>query len=158
MKFTNMVEDVLKTKTPEKRVMCEAMRTLVLLMSPMAPHITAEIWEMMAKQGPRIDTMASGSSESSCIYDQRWPQYDPLIADRRLEDNVQLVVQIDGKVRAKVPVHFELLEGKDTSAIVDFVVEQTPSLKQRVFSGSTSLIDRVIFVPPKLLNITLKKK
>jgi leucyl-tRNA synthetase len=102
---------------------------LVQLVSPFAPHIAEELWERL------------GHTKS--IFDSGWPTYDPaLIA----EEEIELVVQVNGKVRGKVRVPRDVaqdaaLEGALREPSVAKFVPGTPK--------------KVIFVPGRLLNIVV---
>ena len=60
----------------------QAIERLLLLMAPLAPHITEELWDRI------------GHSES--IHDQTLPEWDPELA---AEDEITLVVQVNGRLR-----------------------------------------------------------
>lgn len=62
----------------------EAARTIVKLIAPFAPHLAEELWETMG--------------QPYSVFSQAWPEYDPGIAT---SDTVEIVVQINGKVRAR---------------------------------------------------------
>ena len=66
-------------------VMQESLRALTLLLSPFAPHLTEELWQMLGQDGPVLDV--------------RWPTSDPTLAR---EDAVQIVIQINGKLRDRM--------------------------------------------------------
>ncbi|MHB8680536.1 MAG: leucine--tRNA ligase [Acidimicrobiales bacterium] len=68
--------------------------TLLLLLAPMAPHVTAEAWERRHGQGARLHA-------------QSWPTFDPALAK---EDTVTLVIQVNGKVRDRVEVDADIAE------------------------------------------------
>ena len=68
-------------------VMQEALQGLSLLLSPFAPHLSEELWQMLGREGPVLDV--------------RWPVCDP---DLAREDSVQIVVQINGKLRDRLRV------------------------------------------------------
>src|SRR3954451_20262476 len=79
MEFTNLLYKQGKTDF--------AIDSVLLLMAPMAPHITAELWE---RRHPEQH-----------IHEQEWPQADPLMA---AEETVTMIVQVNGKVRDKINV------------------------------------------------------
>ena len=68
-------------------VMQAALQGLSLLLSPFAPHLSEELWQMLGREGPVLDV--------------RWPDCDP---DLAREDSVQIVVQINGKLRDRLRV------------------------------------------------------
>src|SRR5437867_5706769 len=65
----------------------EGVATLILLLAPFAPHITEELWRRRGGVGS--------------IHQQRWPEYDEAVAAPR---EVTIVVQVDGKVRDRIPM------------------------------------------------------
>jgi leucyl-tRNA synthetase len=74
--------------------LAEAIDTLLLLMAPMTPHITAELWER--RRGGRIHA-------------ERWPEAD---AAKLTVDTVTLVVQVNGKVRDRLEVAADIDESE----------------------------------------------
>ena len=64
--------------------------TLLLMLSPVAPHLCEELWEI------------SGGKKR--IYQQEWPKYDEA---KTVEDEIEIAVQINGKVKATVKVALE---------------------------------------------------
>jgi leucyl-tRNA synthetase len=104
---------------------------LVLMLSPMAPHVAEELWEMLG--------------HSDGIYSQKWPPYS---AELAREEQIEIPVQINGKVRTRITVEAGLSE---------------PELKQRAMSDphGASLIAgkqivKVVVVPNKLVNIVVR--
>jgi leucyl-tRNA synthetase len=66
-------------------VLCEAVNALVIMLSPFAPHMAEELWQLLGHQG--------GLAQAS------WPTFDPEVAKA---EEVVVPVQINGKVRARV--------------------------------------------------------
>jgi leucyl-tRNA synthetase len=114
--------------TPEDCAFSEAVESLVLMLSPFAPHIAEEIWERIGKAG------------SVCLAD--WPSWDEGIA-REVE--VTVVVQINGKVRDRLLVGAGT--GDDRLKELALASERVQSLLQ----GKS--VRNVIVVPDKLVNI-----
>ncbi len=109
----------------------ETARNLLLMLAPFAPHITEELWSRL---------FATGS-----IHQQHWPQYDE---QALAQDSVEIVLQINGKVRGKV----SLAPGLDRAALQEAMLA-TPRA-QELTAGKT--IVKVIAVPQKLVNIVVK--
>ena len=111
-------------------VVAEVMRKLVLLLEPFAPHLADELWERLGEQGPVID--------------QPWPAYR---ADLAHEDEVEIPVQVNGKMRGKIKVS----KGSAQDALE--AAARADENVARHLDGKT--VRKVIVVPDKLLNIVV---
>ena len=109
----------------------ETVEALLRLLAPFAPHIAEEIWQQLERSGS--------------IHQQAWPKWD---AEAIKTDSVEIVVQINGKVRDKLTVPSEL-----SSAELEKVALQQEKVQQLV-AGKT--VVKVIAVPNKLVNIVVK--
>ena len=118
-------------KTVHPGLVRELSFTLVKMLAPFAPHITEELWSRMEGKGS--------------VHDARWPKFDRAAI---VEDEVEIVLQINGKVRDKltVPADIELQEMEKLALAQPKVVELT--------AGKT--VVKVICVPKKLVNIVVK--
>jgi leucyl-tRNA synthetase len=105
--------------------------TLLLLLAPMAPHITAELWERRHGPGARAHA-------------QRWPEADP---DLLTEELVTLVVQVNGKLRDKVEVAVSATEDEVVAAAL-----RSPKVIAQLDGRRPA---RVIARPPQLVNIVV---
>ncbi len=105
-----------------------AVETIVLLMSPFAPHVAEELWA------------ALGHPPS--IFRAGWPTVDPQALVR---EEIEIVLQINGKVRD----HLTVPAGLDSKAIEALAME-SPTIRRHL-EGKT--IRKVIVVPGKLINI-----
>ena len=108
----------------------ETASALVRMLAPFAPHITAELWA----------ELFGGN-----VHAQTWPQYD---AAALVQDEVEIVLQINGKVRDRVKV----ATGLDRAALEQLAAE-LPRAKE-LTAGKT--IVKVVCVPSKLVNIVVK--
>jgi leucyl-tRNA synthetase len=111
-----------------RRLMREAIETTVVLLSPFVPHFAEELWE------------ALGNKES--VIQRAWPDYDP---EAVLEDEVLIVVQVNGKVRDRITVPASY--GEEEIKAWALKSERI----QKLTEGKA--IKRVILVPQKLVNI-----
>jgi len=111
---------------------------LVVLIAPFAPHIAEELWQHLGHDEPLFRTQtADGNPEL-------WPAYDP---DRVTADTIEFVVQVNGKLRARM----ELPRGIDEeSATAAALADENV---QRQMNGNE--IRKVIFVPDRLLNLVV---
>ena len=118
-------------KTVHPGLVRELSFTLVKMLAPFAPHITEELWSCMEGKGS--------------VHDARWPKFDRAAI---VEDEVEIVLQINGKVRDNltVPADIELQEMEKLALAQPKVVELT--------AGKT--VVKVICVPKKLVNIVVK--
>lgn len=111
-----------------------AMRTFLVLLNPFAPHISSELWETLAEFG----------ESSGDVTQQAWPTYD----ERWLvEDEVEIVIQINGKVRDRVKMPIMATEEE-----LKGVALSNAKVQDRI-AGKT--VRNVIVVPKKLVNIVV---
>ena len=113
-----------------KDVLRFSLRQVVLLISPFAPHFAEELWR---------ETGGEGS-----IIEQEWPEWDDEIAK---EEEIELVVQVNGKVRAKLKIP----AGLDDDSIKEKVFTET---KVQEYIKDKPL-KKVIVVKGRLVNIVL---
>ena len=106
-------------------------QTLLLLLSPFAPHIVEELWERFELEG-----MACTSS---------WPAYDE---SKTIASEVTIAVQVGGKLKATVTVPMN----SDQEAVLE-VVKAEPKIA-KLMEGKNLV--KVIHVPNKLMNLILK--
>lgn len=128
MELVNGIQD-LGTKA-ENGTVAQAIETMLLLLAPFAPHITEELWHLIGHQ--------------SSIHLQAWPAYDPAAL---VLDEVEIAVQINGKMRAKLKV-----AAKAEAAEVEQMVLSHPRVQPHL-DGKT--VRKVIVVPGKLVNIVV---
>ena len=135
MELTNAISSYREEVGVEERnraVLSEAVRSLVVLLAPFAPHICEELWHQL------------GSTES--VHLVRWPDFDP---EAIATDEVTLVVQVDGRVRDRVSVPVGT-EEDELRRIVLARERLRPFLRDRV-------IERFVVVPDKLVNIVVRQ-
>jgi len=124
--------DRYKVDGPSKqKLLNEALKTVVLLLSPIVPHVCEELWQMM------------GGKEKSVIHIP-WPSYDEAILET---ETVELVVQINGKLRGKFRVPSDIEE----EALKQLITADGKI--QQYVAGQT--IKKYIVVPKKLVNIVI---
>lgn len=105
--------------------------TLLLLLNPVAPHITEEMWELSGFCGR--------------IYQQPWPQYEEA---KTIESTLDLPVQINGKVKGNICVSLDESQESAVKKAFDHTALQP------LFEGKT--IVKTIYVPGKILNFVVK--
>ncbi len=113
----------------------EAIRTLLILLSPFAPHLSEELWW-------RLSTRFAGFDGLAC--QQPWPEWnDQLLAD----EEVEIVIQVNGKLRDKVTVKRDLQkEELERVALASARVREVARDKP---------VRKVIIIPNKLVNVVI---
>jgi leucyl-tRNA synthetase len=131
MEYTNFLGKVKEAGTASKEVWDGAVRALLLLLAPSAPHLAEELWQRLGYE--------------FSIHNQSWPTWDENLVAR---DEFILVVQVNGRIRDKltVPVMVSEEEAKKLAAVQDKV---KPHLEGKQ-------VVKVIYVPGKLVNIVVK--
>jgi len=112
-----------------------AMRAFLGLLNPFAPHTTSELWERLN---------AKFSDARGGITEQRWPTYDEQLL---VEDETEVVIQINGKVRDRIKMPILATQEELKSAALS-----NPKIQDRI-AGKT--VRNVIVVPKKLVNIVV---
>jgi leucyl-tRNA synthetase len=137
MEFNNYLIRARETCVCDTPAWQEAVDSLVLLLAPITPHITEELWQ---RRHPNAAFVAADS-----VHVQPWPAWDPELART---DSITLVVQINGKVRERLEVPAEIGEDAARAAALG-----SPTV-QRWLEGKT--VQKVIFAGGKLINIVLR--
>ncbi len=112
-----------------------AMRTFLILLNPFAPHITSELWQRLGAE--------FGDSRGD-INRQSWPVYDERLL---IEDEVEIVIQINGKLRDRTRVPIAATEEE-----LKAVALGNPKVQNRIAGRA---IRNVIVVPKRLVNIVV---
>ncbi|MBU0469473.1 MAG: leucine--tRNA ligase [Candidatus Omnitrophica bacterium] len=109
----------------------EVGKKLVLLLSPFAPHLCEELWQRLGNQ-------------EKTIMEAKWPEYDETAL---VQDNIQIIVQINGKLRGKFDVAADSTEDQ-----LKEIVLADDKVKQWV---ADKPIKKFIYVKGKLVNIVV---
>jgi leucyl-tRNA synthetase len=112
-------------------VWTEALDALLSLLAPLAPHVTAELWERRHSGEPSVHL-------------QSWPTPDPELVR---QEKVTMVVQVNGKVRDRIDVDAGISEA-DAEAAALASAKVSEALK-----GATP--KRVVSRPPRLVNVVV---
>ncbi len=124
-----MMECLNHVRSGDRAVHRDEVLPLVQLVAAYAPHFAEECWELLGHTGS--------------VFDAGWPTFDPALL---VDDEVELVVQVNGKVRGKLRVAVDVTqEDAMAAAMADAGVA-------RFVVGE---IKKVIFVPKRLLNIVV---
>ncbi len=130
MEFTNALQKAKQTSLYGTEAWDEAIETLLLLLAPCCPHIAEELW---ARTGRPYS-----------IHLQPWPEYNP---DLAAEEVITLVVQVNGRVRARLEVPADITEEAAREAALS-----DPNV-QRHIAGKE--VRKVIYVPGRLVNVVV---
>jgi leucyl-tRNA synthetase len=111
-------------------VVRETAEAVILLLAPIVPHVTEELWALLGR--------------TKNLADVAWPVFDPAVAS---EEEITIVIQINGKVRSRITVPADE-EGEQIKAL---------ALSDERIAGLTAgrQVVRVVYVPKKLVNIVV---
>ena len=133
--LTNAIYDWTSKKSDyneeDKNVFSFAVLSLMKLMSPVAVHLTEEVWSQLGAK--------------TSIHEENWSEYDENLAKT---SSITLVVQINGKVRDKIDVSEDLSQDEMKAIALE-------SQKTKEFIAGKEIV-KVIVVPKKLVNIVVK--
>jgi leucyl-tRNA synthetase len=132
MELSNSLLKALEEKTASRLRCEETFDTLVQLLHPLAPHITEELWERR------------GYTES--LLETTWPEFDEAKLRRA---RVELVVQVDGKLRDRVEVDADADEKQ-----VRAVVLASPKVQEHLGGREVA---KAVLVPGRLINLVTRK-
>ncbi|MBQ2387333.1 MAG: leucine--tRNA ligase [Acutalibacteraceae bacterium] len=107
------------------------LKTILLLLSPFAPHLCEEMWETLNYGGT--------------INDQNWPQYDEA---KCVDNEIEIVVQVNGKIRARMKIAND--EAQDS------VISKAKADEKVAAEISGKTIVKELYVKGKLVNIVVR--
>lgn len=107
------------------------MKTFLILLNPVSPHLTEELWELLGFGG--------------MLNEQSWPQYDE---EKTIAQTIAIGVQVNGKLRGDVTVNLD-----DTQEVAREKVMANENI-QRAIEGKT--VVKEIYVPGRIYNIVVK--
>jgi len=132
MELSNSLGRALEEKTASRPRCEEAFDTLVQLLHPLAPHVTEEMWERRGHGGSLLDTS--------------WPEHD----EKKLyRERIELVVQVDGKLRDRVEV-----DATADEAQVRAIVLASPKVAEHLAGREVA---KAVLVPGRLINLVTRK-
>ena len=102
--------------------------TLILLLNPVAPHMTEEMWEIIGANGH--------------VYENKWPEYEEA---KTVENEVEIAVQINGKTKATIKISKDIAK-EDAIALG----------KEALGDKLSGNIVKEIYVPGRIVNIVAK--
>ena len=131
MKLLNTLQKFEPKSEEDYKVLREAVETIALLLSPITPHISEEIWEMLGNKG--------------FVIEQTFPEPDE---EALKEDEIEIPVQVNGKVRAKVKIPANARE-----EIVKEIVLSDEKVKKWIEGKE---LKKFIYVKNKLVNLVVR--
>jgi leucyl-tRNA synthetase len=129
MTLTNVVLDATRDGSGGPAVR-DALTTLVTMLAPICPFVTEELWGRLGRDGS--------------VHEQSWPQADAALL---VEHEVDVVVQVNGKVRGRVTV---------PSGADEAMVEAAARADDAVAVHLTGPVVKVVHVPDRLINLVVK--
>ncbi|MBA6251482.1 leucine--tRNA ligase [Colwellia sp. MB3u-55] len=132
MELMNHLSKANLVSVEDRAVMQEAVRAVIIMLTPITPHMCHEIWK----------TLGGANNNNASIEEASWPIVDE---SALVEDEKLIIVQVNGKVRAKITVSANASKeevealGLSDETVVRFIDDKT--------------IRKVIYIPGKLLNI-----
>ena len=130
MELTNYLNKVWADAKVDADTWKNCTKNLLLLLAPIAPHMTEELWEM------------NGYEYS--IHQQEFPSWDDDLAS---EDNITLILQVNGKVRDKIEVSIEIEEPEAQALAL-----ASPKVQSHIEGKS---IAKTVYVPGRLVNVVV---
>ncbi|WP_137820131.1 leucine--tRNA ligase [Pseudomonas sp. 2FG] len=128
MTLMNVLEKAPQASTQDRALLQEGLETVALLLAPITPHICHDLWRELGHAG--------------AIIDATWPVLDE---SALVQDNLQLVVQVNGKLRGHIDVAATASREE---------IEAAARVNENVLRFTDGLtIRKVIVVPGKLVNI-----
>jgi leucyl-tRNA synthetase len=130
MELMNAIGKVSEDSAQARAVVQESLELVVLMLSPITPHICHHLWQLLGHEGANVDAA--------------WPQVDEAALK---QDQIELMVQVNGKLRAKISIAADADQPAIEAAA--FAEENV----QRFTQGKE--VRKVILVPGRLLNIVV---
>ena len=131
MEFTNYLIKAKEAGSVSAEDWRQSIETLLILLAPTAPHLTEELWQRI------------GNDYS--IHNQRWSEWDEELAK---EEEITLVIQINGKMRDRLTVPASITEDEARSLALE---------RQKVKAYTENkTIAKLIYIPKRLINLVVK--
>lgn len=131
MELINELYKISEENKPKGDLFYYTLKQLILILAPMAPHLSEELWHQVGGTGT--------------VFDQKWPEYDPAALELA---KVTIAVQVNGKLRGT----FNVPAATDEAGLLEIV---SADEKVSKYIAGKQIVKR-IFVPGKLLNIVVR--
>jgi leucyl-tRNA synthetase len=133
MELLNAVNSLNGDGVLDQQIRQEALNLIILMLSPITPHITHALWHALGNK--------------TAVIDEPWPKVDHSALQ---QDTVNMVVQINGKVRANIEVGVDVAKHE-----LEQLAQQNENVQKHLVGKS---IKKIIIVPRKLLNIVVEEQ
>ena len=130
MELLNSVSRFNDSSAEGRAVVDESLNVIVLMLSPIVPHICHELWHVLG--------------HASALVDERWPEFDESALS---QDLIEMVVQVNGKLRGRISV--------DVNAEQDVIAELALAQENVQKFIADKEIRKTIVVPGRLVNIVV---
>ena len=134
MKFNTAISRLMEfvnSYSNKKNISIEVKTTLALMLAPIAPHISEEIWSQL--------------NNSNSIFEQNWPTYDEA---KTKDDKLTIIIQVNGKLRGRIEAHDDIDKND--------LLEQCKMLDNvKAYLLDKEVIKEIV-VPRKLVNFVVK--
>jgi len=131
MEYTNALSRAKEAGAVPQSTWNECITTLLKLLAPSTPHFAEELWQL--------------TGHEYSIHNQKWPSWDEALAK---EEEITLVIQINGKVRDKMTVPASITEETAKKLVLE-----RDKIKAYINNQSVA---KIIYVPGKLVNIVVR--
>ena len=131
MEYSNYLSRIREAGSVPVENYREAVRTLLRLMAPTAPHFAEEVWSRLGYE--------------YSIHNQRWPEWDERLAR---DEEIPLIVQVNGKVRDRLTVAASIDE-----TMAKKLALESPKVQVHIAGKA---VTQVIYVPGKLVNLVVR--
>lgn len=131
MELLNEINAYEQQDQVNKKILIDTIETLIILLSPLAPHFTEEMWEKLG--------------HNTSVHKELWPKFNE---NEMTLNQMKIPVQINGKVKAVVEVDTDADETK-----IKEIIKTTKNIEEVIKKGT---IVKEIYIPGKIYNIVLK--
>jgi len=131
MTLTNATSTAVREHGVRGEAVQEALETIQVLLSPIAPHIAEELWHRLGRDG--------------FVSEQSWPTYDPTLL---VEETRRIAVQVDGKLRDTM-----LLGAGASAQEAEAAARDLPNIARHIESRE---VVKVVWVPNRLINFVTR--
>ena len=148
MEYLNLMYD------KKDKVSKNILKRYILLLAPLAPHITEELWQLVNSSESMVNSEGGDKTKNNelqakrtknwSVHQQSWPEYDPKQIE---EDKVTIIIQVNGRIRDKIEADKGISEEEVARLSLD-----RPKIKS--YTKDRKLL-RSIWIKGRLLNLVI---